>query len=95
MSRLTVTFRVESTTRTVRGQTAKALLALIDAGPRGATALEASTWAYRFAAYCYELKRRYGLSISTLHESHPGGWHGRHVLATDVQIVSVENREAA
>ncbi len=29
----------------VKGQTAKVLLALVEAGPRGATALEAATWA--------------------------------------------------
>ncbi len=35
---------------TVKGQTAKALQALVEAGPRGVTALEAATWAFRFAA---------------------------------------------
>ncbi len=42
---------------TVKGQTAKALLALVEAGPRGVTALEASSWAYRLAAYCHDLRR--------------------------------------
>ncbi len=71
---------------TVKGQTAKALLALVEAGPRGVTALEASTWAYRLAAYCHDLRRKQGLSIRTDKESHPGGWHGRHVLESDVRI---------
>ncbi len=71
---------------TVKGQTAKTLLVLVEAGPRGVTALEASTWAYRLAAYCHELRRKHGLSIRTDKESHPGGWHGRHVLESDVRI---------
>jgi hypothetical protein len=79
----------------VRGQTAKALAALIDAGERGVTALDVSTWAYRFAAYCFDLRTKHGLEIQTLREDHPGGWHGRHVLRTPVRIVSVERKEAA
>ncbi len=71
---------------TVKGQTAKALVALVEAGPRGVTALEAATRAYRLAAYCHDLRRKHGLSIRTDKESHPGGWHGRHVLESDVRI---------
>ncbi len=72
----------------VRGQTARALCALVAAGPRGVTALDVSgTWAYRFAAYCHKLRKRHGLAIRTDREPHPGGWHGRHVLETPVVIV--------
>ena len=71
---------------TLKGQTAKALLALVEAGPRGVTALEAATWAYRLAAYCHELRHKRGLTIRTDKELHPGGWHGRHVLDSDVRI---------
>ncbi len=71
---------------TVKGQSAKALLALVEAGPRGITAFEAATWAYRLAAYCHDLRHKHGLSIRTDKERHPGGWHGRHVLETDVRI---------
>ena len=71
---------------TVKGQTAKALLELVEAGSRGVTALEAATWAYRLAAYCHDLRHKHGLSIRTDKESHPGGWHGRHVLESDVRI---------
>lgn len=70
----------------VRGQTAKALIALVNGGDRGVTALEVATWAFRFAAYCHDLRTRYGLSIRTEREEHPGGWHGRHVLETPVTI---------
>ena len=74
----------------VRGQTAKALLALVKAGPRGVTALETATWAYRLAAYCHDLRKNYGLVIRTDREDHDGGWHGRHVLESEVQITAGE-----
>jgi hypothetical protein len=77
----------------VRGQTAKALIALVNAGGYGVTALEAATWAYRFAAYCFELRTRYGLVIHTEREEHPGGWHGRHVLQTPAKILLVADPE--
>jgi len=77
----------------VRGQTAKALIALVCGGDRGVTALEAASWAYRFAAYCYELRTRYGLAIRTEREEHPGGWHGRHFLETPVTIRFVADPE--
>jgi hypothetical protein len=78
----------------VRGQTARCLVALVGAGDRGVTALEVSTWALRFAAYTYDLRTKHGLNIQTLREEHPGGWHGRHALRTQVRIVSVETGEA-
>lgn len=77
----------------VRGQTAKALIALVNGGDRGVTALEVATWAYRLAAYCYELRIRCGLAIRTDREEHPGGWHGRHVLETPVTIRFVADPE--
>ena len=77
----------------VRGQTAKALIALVNGGDRGVTALEVATWAFRFAAYCHDLRTRYGLAIRTEREEHPGGWHGRHVLETPVTIRFVADPE--
>jgi hypothetical protein len=77
----------------VRGQTAKALIALVNGGDRGVTALETATWAYRLAAYCHDLRTRYGLAIRTEREEHPGGWHGRHVLETPVTIRFVADPE--
>lgn len=70
----------------VRGQVAKALIHLVAGGDRGVSALEVASWAYRLAAYCHELRMRYGLAIRTEREDHPGGWHGRHVLETPVTI---------
>ncbi len=74
---------------TVTGQTARALLALVAAGPKGRTALEVSSWALRFAAYCHVLRRDCGLNIVTEHEDHDTGWHGRHVLMDRVRILAV------
>ncbi len=70
----------------VRGQTAKALKALVTAGSKGCTALEVASWAYRFAAYCHDLIHKHGLKIRTDKETHVGGWHGRHVLESHVSI---------
>jgi len=97
MKKLIVEFEVyengEPIVRMVRGQTAKALLALVEAGARGITALECGTWAFRLAAYTHDLKHDYGLSIRTDKEDHDGGWHGRHVLETPVRIVAVDGGE--
>jgi hypothetical protein len=75
-------------TFTVSGQNAKAIRALVLAGEQGVTALEVATWAYRFAAYCHELRKQ-GLDIETLREAHNGGWHGRHALRTLVRLEPV------
>ena len=45
------------------------------------------------AAYSFDLRRRYGLVIRTDREEHPGGWHGRHVLKTRVDILEIESGE--
>ena len=84
-SRILVTRDDGKPSFTVSGQTAKAITALVLAGQHGVTALEVSSWAFRFAAYCH-LLRRHGLDIQTLKESHKGGWHGRHVLHTAVRL---------
>jgi len=77
----------------VRGQVAKALIALVNAGERGVSTLEVESWAHRLAAYCHELRTRYGLVIRTEREEHLGGWHGRHVLETPVKILFVADPE--
>src|SRR5262245_59849079 len=73
-----------------RGQVARTLRALVDAGHVGLTAMEASNWAFRLAAYCHNLKREHGLAIRTEREEHPGGWHGRHVLDSCVEVLAVD-----
>jgi len=69
---------------TVKGQTAKALGALIAAGTQGITALEVNSWAYRLGAYVHQLRHRQGLAIELQREPHEGGWHGRYVLRSPV-----------
>ncbi len=83
---------------TVKGQTAKSLMALVEAGDKGRTAQETASWALRFAAYCHNLIHNHGLSIRMDREKHDGGWHGRHVLETPVEIIKIvapERREGA
>jgi hypothetical protein len=72
---------------TVIGQEARTLVALVKAGQKGCTALEVSSWALRFAAYTHNLRHGHGLDIITQHEQHDGGWHGRHILTTPVNII--------
>ena len=72
---------------TVTGQTARALVALVKAGPAGLTALEVNSWAYRLGAYVHLLRRDNGLAIVTEREKHDGGWHGRYVLCCPVTLL--------
>ena len=75
--------------RTVCGQVARSLVALHRADGKGVTALELSSWALRLAHYVMEL-RRLGLDIEMIREDHPGGWHGRYVLRTPIELVFTE-----
>jgi len=90
--RLTVTFeRLPDGRRfQVSGQTARTIVALVEAGDRGLTALECGAWAFRLAAYCHDLRHDFGLDIETKRETHPGGWHGRHILRTPVRIMDID-----
>jgi hypothetical protein len=72
---------------TVTGQTARALVALVKAGPAGVTALEVNSWAFRQAAYVHRLRTENGLAIVTEREKHDGGWHGRYVLCCPVTLL--------
>ena len=65
----------------------KTLLALVNTGEKGVTALEANSWAFRISSYVYSLRHDYGLNILTRKEEHEGGWHARYVLLTPVTIV--------
>jgi hypothetical protein len=69
----------------VKGQVARTLSALIDAGSAGVTSLEVAGWGYRLAAYCHNL-RKCGLNIETVREAHEDGWHGRYVLRSPVTL---------
>lgn len=70
---------------TASGQTARTLLALCEAGARGVTALDVSSWAFRMSAYVHTLRKQ-GLAIATTWEPHPGGRHARYVLQSHVTL---------
>lgn len=76
----------------VKGQTARTLMALVEAGQSGITALEMSTWALRLAAYILDL-RRLGLLIQMESEPHEGGWHGRYRILSPVRILAPAQRQ--
>ncbi len=71
----------------VIGQVGKALVALVENGAAGVTALEVHSWAYRLGAYVHTLRHDYGLAIETVHEDHEGGWHARYRLLSPVSII--------
>lgn len=77
------------------GQSARTLAALVAAKSKGITALEVSSWAYRLGAYIHILRHEHGLNISMRKEKHPGGWHGRYMLETRLQIQSVKYDKGA
>ncbi len=75
------------------GKKAQTILALVRQGKSGITALELSnTWALRLGAYIHNLRHDYGLNIETQREAHDdeGGWHGRYILITPVEILEAE-----
>ncbi len=77
------------------GRYGQALKALVEAGDKGVTALEISTWALRLAHYVFILRTdpRYSLDIETRDEEHEvdgmgPGRHGRYFLRTTVKLVT-------
>ncbi len=74
---------------TVRGQEARTLLLLVEKGATGVVAYDFRGGPpFRLPAYTWSLMRKHGLVIETQREKHDGGWHGRFVLHTPVQIVT-------
>jgi hypothetical protein len=72
----------------VRGQEAKTLLLLHEKGKAGVVAYDFQGGPpFRLPAYTWSLMRKFGLVIETIREPHSGGWHGRFVLHTPVEIV--------
>ncbi len=76
----------------ITGQKARMLAALIQAGKHGVTALELSnTWAYRTSAYVHDLRNApYNFDIEMIREEHKGGWHGRYILHTPVELLETQ-----
>ena len=71
----------------VIGQVANALVALVEQGGSGVTALEVHSWAYRLGAYVHTLRHEHGLMIETVREDHEGRWHARYRLLSPVSII--------
>ena len=67
------------------------LRALTEAGPKGVTALEMSSWALRLAHYIHILRTRHGLNIETRTEPHEGGTHGRYFLKTSIELIDADD----
>lgn len=92
---------IETRNVTVRGQYARMLAALIEAGAKGVTSLDVSrTWALRTSHYIHILRRDHGLPIRMTWEAHDGasgpGRHGRYHLDAPARIIAdTEKREAA
>ena len=90
---MTAKFKVHSRlpsglVREAVGREAKTIAALVDAGPRGITSLEAfhAGWAVRLSAYVFDL-RAMGVQIGTTREQHEGGSHARYMLEGQVEMV--------
>lgn len=101
-AKLSVQFRLPSgEVRYVRGQEANTLLLLHERGPAGVLAYDFRGGPpFRLPAYTWASMRRHGLIIETIREKHDGGWHGRFVLHTPIEVVAVHDpasrmREAA
>jgi len=75
----------------VTGRYAQTLRALVEAGNRGTTALEMSSWALRLSHYIFILRTRDGLDIETQNEPHDGETHGRYVLRSQVELIDADS----
>ena len=74
---------------TARGQEARTLALLIDKGNAGVVAYDfCGGPPFRLPAYTWSLIRKFDLAIETKREKHDGGWHGRFVLHTPVEVVT-------
>lgn len=74
---------------TARGRDAWALLELVKSGADGCTPIDNP--GPRWSGYVHNLKRKHGLEIETVHETHRGQFPGRHAryrLVSRVRIVS-------
>jgi len=72
----------------VTGQEAHTLALLVEKGATGIVAYDFRGGPpFRLPAYTHNLIRRHRLVIETRREAHEGGWHGRFILHTPLEIV--------
>lgn len=102
--RLTRTFEIREPegNRTINtyGQVARTLVALLDAGDKGITSLDISSWALRTSSYISDLRHRHGLDIQTNDENHENpdgfvGTHARYILKSKVAEILDDQEVAA
>jgi len=80
----------EKRTFSLRGRYVLILQQMIEAGPRGITALELKSWTTRLANVIGEFRNKHLLDIETVMEANTGqfgGEHGRYVLRTLVTVL--------
>jgi hypothetical protein len=90
--RLKVTARIlpDGLNFTCTGQEAKTLFLLKQKGAAGVQAYDFRGGPpFRLPAYCHSLIKHRGLHIETQRVNHEGGWHGRFVLHTPIEIIAV------
>ena len=74
---------------TCAGQEAKTLSLLLQKGAAGVQAYDFRGGPpFRLPAYCHSLIKHKGLQIETQRVNHEGGWHGKFVLHTPIDIIS-------
>jgi hypothetical protein len=91
MKRVKVTARIlpDGQPFSVTGQEARTLLLLQQKATKGVVAYDFSGGPpFRLPAYVWSLKRKHGLIIETKHELHNGGWHGKFVMHTPIEIIT-------
>ena len=74
----------------ISGRVAQTLYALVLSQSNGITSLEISS-SLRLSEYIRVLRRRYRLDIQTMYEPHEGGYHGRYILYSDIQIMAIHD----
>lgn len=94
-NRLIITARVlpDGEPFKVIGRDAWMLRRLVDAGPKGLTAIDAP--APRNSHYIFKLRTKYGLTVETIREKHGGqfsGSHARYFLRSEIAILDASDK---
>lgn len=78
-----------------RGQEARTLQLLVSKGRSGVVAYDFRGGPpFRLPAYTWSLTRKHGLVIETARVEHDGGWHGKFILHTPIEILKTEDPQA-